>query len=41
MWSVLVLAHLYDVDLERAFRRTMKTLDTKLRARLEEPGAPS
>ncbi len=31
LWSVLVLARAYDVDLERAFLRTMDDLDTKLR----------
>ncbi|GHB78070.1 hypothetical protein GCM10010377_80340 [Streptomyces viridiviolaceus] len=41
LWSVLVLAHLYDVDLETAFRRTMTNLDTEIRARLEGPGASS
>jgi NTP pyrophosphatase (non-canonical NTP hydrolase) len=30
LWSVLVLAKLYDVDLERAFLRTMTELETKI-----------
>jgi NTP pyrophosphatase (non-canonical NTP hydrolase) len=30
LWSVLVLAKLYDVDLEREFIGTMRDLDTKL-----------
>ncbi len=39
LWSVLVLARAYDVDLERAFLRTMDELDTKLRAL--PPGSPA
>ena len=27
LWSILVLADVYDVDLERAFRRTMDELE--------------
>jgi NTP pyrophosphatase (non-canonical NTP hydrolase) len=30
LWSVLVLAQLYNVDLEREFLRTMDTLEAKL-----------
>ncbi|MGW1159409.1 MazG nucleotide pyrophosphohydrolase domain-containing protein [Streptomyces sp. NPDC002519] len=37
LWSVLVLAHHYDVDLEEAFGRTMTELDTSIRARLPDP----
>ncbi|WP_236052526.1 MULTISPECIES: serine aminopeptidase domain-containing protein [Streptomyces] len=33
LWSVLVLAHLYDVDLESAFGRTVAELDAALRSR--------
>lgn len=31
LWSVLVLARAYDVDLERAFTRTMDELEAKLK----------
>ena len=31
LWSVLVLARLYDVDLEREFLRTMAGIEQKLR----------
>ena len=30
LWSLLVLAHAYEVDLERAFLRTMADLEQKL-----------
>ncbi|MBL9216085.1 MAG: hypothetical protein JNG83_11460 [Opitutaceae bacterium] len=30
LWSVLVLARLYEVDLEQAFRRTMDELEARL-----------
>lgn len=30
LWSVLVLAHYYDVDLEAAFNKTMAELDARL-----------
>ena len=30
LWSVLVLAQLYDVDLEKEFGRTMDELETRL-----------
>ena len=33
LWSVLVLAKLYDVDLEREFLRTMNELETALGGR--------
>ena len=32
LWSVLVLARLYNVDLEREFLRTMDGIEQKLRA---------
>jgi NTP pyrophosphatase (non-canonical NTP hydrolase) len=34
LWSVLILAYRYDVDLEAAFCRTMGELDASIRARL-------
>lgn len=34
LWSVLVLARLYGVDLEAEFRRTTAELETHLRGRL-------
>ncbi|MEV0696141.1 MazG nucleotide pyrophosphohydrolase domain-containing protein [Streptomyces sp. NPDC050388] len=34
LWSVLILAHLHNVDLEHAFDRTMAGLDKKISARL-------
>lgn len=33
LWSVLVLARLYDVDLEKEFLRTMDEIERKLAAR--------
>jgi NTP pyrophosphatase (non-canonical NTP hydrolase) len=30
LWSVIVLAHLYDVNLEASFLKTMKTLESRL-----------
>jgi NTP pyrophosphatase (non-canonical NTP hydrolase) len=33
LWSVLVLARLYDLDLEREFLRTMEEIEHKLAAR--------
>ncbi|MFE9141882.1 MazG nucleotide pyrophosphohydrolase domain-containing protein [Streptomyces tubercidicus] len=41
LWSVLILAHRYDVDLEAAFRRTMTELDVAISARLPKAGEPS
>ncbi|GAA4218283.1 MazG nucleotide pyrophosphohydrolase domain-containing protein [Actinocatenispora rupis] len=35
LWSVLILAHRHDVDLETAFRRTMAELRTTIDARLD------
>ncbi|MFF2898619.1 MazG nucleotide pyrophosphohydrolase domain-containing protein [Streptomyces sp. NPDC057966] len=40
LWSVLILAHRYDVDLERAFQRTMAELDERISARLSADGGP-
>ncbi|MFB7214042.1 MazG nucleotide pyrophosphohydrolase domain-containing protein [Streptomyces sp. NPDC056255] len=40
LWSVLILAHRYDVDLERAFQRTMAELDERISARLFPDGGP-
>jgi NTP pyrophosphatase (non-canonical NTP hydrolase) len=37
LWSVLVLSHLYDVDLERAFVQTMDELEQHIAARLGGP----
>ncbi|XHL89450.1 MazG nucleotide pyrophosphohydrolase domain-containing protein [Streptomyces niveus] len=34
LWSVLILAHRYGVDLDQAFRRTMDELGTSIRAQL-------
>ncbi|MFB7494421.1 nucleotide pyrophosphohydrolase [Streptomyces sp. NPDC056161] len=34
LWSVLILAYRYEVDLEGAFRRTMAELDEAIGARL-------
>lgn len=34
LWSVLILAHRYGVDLDAAFRRTMDDLDNSIRAQL-------
>lgn len=39
LWSVLVLAHHYDVDLVAAFRQTMDELDTGISAKLRGPSA--
>ncbi|MFI6693556.1 MazG nucleotide pyrophosphohydrolase domain-containing protein [Streptomyces sp. NPDC050433] len=34
LWSVLILAHRYGVDLDHAFRRTMDELDRSITAQL-------
>ncbi|KUN40426.1 nucleotide pyrophosphohydrolase [Streptomyces longwoodensis] len=39
LWSVLILAHRYGVDLETAFRRTMAELETAISARLPGDGS--
>ncbi|MFH9731854.1 MazG nucleotide pyrophosphohydrolase domain-containing protein [Streptomyces sp. NPDC017260] len=38
LWSVLILAHVYEVDLEAAFHRTMAELDVAISARIPAPG---
>ncbi|WP_369175776.1 MazG nucleotide pyrophosphohydrolase domain-containing protein [Streptomyces mutabilis] len=35
LWSVLILAHRYDIDLENAFVRTVDELGKSISARLE------
>ncbi|MFF8918245.1 MazG nucleotide pyrophosphohydrolase domain-containing protein [Streptomyces sp. NPDC015032] len=40
LWSVLILAHRYDVDLKRAFQRTMAELDERISARLSTDDSP-
>ncbi|MFE7038981.1 MazG nucleotide pyrophosphohydrolase domain-containing protein [Streptomyces atratus] len=40
LWSVLILAHRYNVDLERVFHRTMAELDERISARLPQGGDP-
>lgn len=37
LWSVLMLAHRYDVDLAAVFTRTMTELDDMITARLADP----
>ena len=34
LWSVLTLAQLYDVDIEKAFLRTMDELEAHIKARM-------
>ncbi|RLU82492.1 nucleotide pyrophosphohydrolase [Streptomyces griseocarneus] len=41
LWSVLVLARLYGVDLGDAFRRTMTELETSISAQLASPREPT
>ncbi|MGW0885564.1 MazG nucleotide pyrophosphohydrolase domain-containing protein [Streptomyces sp. NPDC002671] len=41
LWSVLILAHRYHVDLETAFRRTMAELKTAISTRLPRHENPS
>lgn len=41
LWSVLVLAHTYDVDLERAFLRTMDDLEQLIETRQPARGSPT
>lgn len=36
LWSVLILAHRYNVDLEAAFHRAMAELDTAINTRLPD-----
>ncbi|MCG8971450.1 MazG nucleotide pyrophosphohydrolase domain-containing protein [Streptomyces sp. CL12-4] len=40
LWSVLILAYRYDVDLESAFGRTMSELDETLTAQLGKDAPP-
>lgn len=40
LWSLLILAHRYDVDLEAAFDHTMTELDTAIRSQLPSPEKP-
>lgn len=40
LWSVLILAHRYDVDLEAVFRRTMADLETAISTRLPSDQQP-
>ena len=35
LWSILVLAHLFDVDIEAAFTKTMDELEEMLKDKLE------
>ncbi|MER6847665.1 MazG nucleotide pyrophosphohydrolase domain-containing protein [Streptomyces flaveolus] len=41
LWSVLILAYRYDVDLESAFSRTMSELDETLTAQLGKDAPPA
>lgn len=41
LWSVLILAHRYDVDLDAAFRRTMDELDQSITARQRRGADPA
>ncbi|MFI9310999.1 MazG nucleotide pyrophosphohydrolase domain-containing protein [Streptomyces triculaminicus] len=41
LWSVLILAHLYRVDLASAFDRTMAELEASVSAQLAGPGEPT
>lgn len=41
LWSVLILAYRYDVELGNAFHRTMSELDAAIRAHLETAGDPT
>ena len=40
LWSVLVLAHLYEIDLERELVRTMDLLEEHLATPPRSPGQP-
>lgn len=35
LWSVLVLSHMYGIDLERAFLQTMDNLEQQIASRLQ------
>lgn len=41
LWSVLILAYRYDIDLGPVFRRTMTELDAAIRSRLPDQQDPS
>ncbi|GAA0418445.1 nucleotide pyrophosphohydrolase [Streptomyces luteireticuli] len=41
LWSVLILAYRYNVDLGEAFRRTMVELDQAISAQLAKAGEPT
>ncbi|MBO0651271.1 nucleotide pyrophosphohydrolase [Streptomyces triculaminicus] len=41
LWSVLILAHLYRVDLAEAFDRTMNELETSISAQLAASDEPT
>ncbi|MFF8422565.1 MazG nucleotide pyrophosphohydrolase domain-containing protein [Streptomyces sp. NPDC015680] len=41
LWSVLILARRFDVDLETAFRRTMTELEAAINIRLAGDEDPS
>lgn len=41
LWSVLVLAHLYNIDLDRAFEGAMSQLETSIEADLRKAEAPA
>jgi len=40
LWSVLVLAKLYEVDLEKAFARTMHELDAQIATQIAAANSP-
>ncbi len=40
LWSVLVLAHAYEIDLESSFQSTMRELEQLITARLDAPAEP-
>ncbi|MEU9920227.1 MazG nucleotide pyrophosphohydrolase domain-containing protein [Streptomyces griseoluteus] len=39
LWSILILADRYDIDLQRAFHRTMTELETAINTRLVAGGS--
>ncbi|MFF4531618.1 nucleotide pyrophosphohydrolase [Streptomyces sp. NPDC001407] len=41
LWSVVILSHLYEVDLADAFCRTMTELKASITAQLAHPGEPT
>ncbi|MCP4539705.1 MAG: nucleotide pyrophosphohydrolase [Chloroflexi bacterium] len=38
LWSIIVLAHIHDVDLEQAFVQTMNELERHINIRLRDSG---